>query len=766
MQRALIIAVFIACALAWAAAPAMTNLNPTARPSARTGPGVAAGTFPDAGEVEVLFGGNALLSTNNQTWTYTRAANTWSQRTTTGTPTARAWHSVSWDEGQRRLVLFGGSAALNGPLRNDTYTFDPTTDTWKALTNSGTTPSARFLSHLFYVPSLNAHLLYAGATGTSSNAEATALDTGLYRVVIDDAAATATWTTLAPSGTIPPGRSSACFGFDRARQRLVVFGGEVVNDTLGDTWEYDVVTNAWIDPMATGSPTKRGSSVCTFDQRTGKLMMYGGVGQPSGTPIGEAWEYNPTLRRWRQLAPSPNPGNLTFAGSTFSPSYGGMFFFGGRISAISTSQATWTFVGNGTPSIALMNQTVDESQLVTMAAALTDVDTADPNTWTWAQDAGPSVTLTGPTTSSASFTAPRVTAQTVFRFTVSVNDGAETATTFADITVRDDLNEPPVVDAGPGGTLNEAAMTTLTSVTVEPNGEAVTRAWTQVSGPAVTFGTPTAATTTVTAPRVTSGSTVVVRFTATDTRAGTGTKEVTLTIPDSINEPPIADAGPNVSVVGGTVVDVVGSGSDPNGEMLTGLWSVVDGGALALIPTGPSVRATTPLDGGAWVLEWTVTDTRGGTASDQMVLTATPFDAGIPDAGVLPLDGGGVSDAGNDAGTSADGGLGFDGGAVLDAGPSPDAGTSSDAGADLDAGTSPDAGADLDAGNELDAGSTTDAGATDGGATNDGGLDGTDAGPPERRTYSLGCGCTSDSGALAALLGLLALGRRRRPTAK
>ena len=734
MQRALLIAVFIACALAWAAAPAMTNLNPGTRPSARTGAGVASGTFPDAGEVGLLFGGNALLSTNNQTWTYTRSANAWSQRTTTGTPTARAWHSVSWDEGQRRLVLFGGSADLNGPLRNDTYTFDPGTDTWKALTNAGTMPSARFLSHLFYVPSLNAHLLYAGATGTSANAEATALDTGLYKVVIDDAAGTATWTTLSPSGTIPPGRSSACFGFDRARQRLVVYGGEVVNDTLGDTWEYDVVTDAWIDPMATGAPSKRGSSVCTFDQRTGKLMLYGGVSQPSGTPTGQAWEYNPTLRQWRQLAPSPNPGNLTFAGSTYSPGVGGMFFFGGRISAISTSQATWTFVGNGTPSLALLNQTVDETQLVTMAAGLTDVDTADPNSWTWSQDAGPSVVLMGATTSSANFTAPRVTTQTVFRFTVNVNDGSESATTFADITVRDNLNEPPVVDAGPGGTLNEAAMTTLTSLTVEPNNEAVTRAWTRVSGPAVTFGTPAAANTTVTAPRVTSDSTVVVRFTATDPRGGSGTREVTLTVLDSINEPPSADAGPDLSVVGGVVVDVVGSGSDPNREMLMGQWSVVDGGTLALTPGGTSVRATTPLTGGAWVLQWLVTDTRGGLGTDEMVLTATPYDAGQPDAGV-PFDAGVASDGGEDGGAG-----GVDSG--VDAGPDTDAGTS-------------------------DAGPTSDAGASnDAGGTTDGGLDGADAGRGERRSYSLGCGCASDSGALTALLGLLALGRRRRPAAK
>ena len=110
----------------------------------------------------------------------------------------------------------------------------------------------------------------------------------------------------------------------------------------------DVVTNAWIDPMATGAPSKRGSSVCTFDQRTGKLMLYGGVTQPSGTPTGQAWEYNPILRQWRQLAPSPNPGNLTFAGSTYSPGVGGMFFFGSVLAVVMTAQLFFSEMDNKT----------------------------------------------------------------------------------------------------------------------------------------------------------------------------------------------------------------------------------------------------------------------------------------------------------------------------------------------------------------------------------------------------------------------------------
>lgn len=759
MRRVLPIVVVVACALAWAAAPSMTNLNPATRPSARTGAGVASGQFPDGGEVEVLFGGNALLSTNAQTWTFTPSANTWSQRTTTGTPSARAWHSVSWDEGQRRLVLFGGSAALAGPLRNDTFTFDPATDTWKLLTNVGTPPSARFLSHLVYVPHLSAHLLYAGATGTTNNAEATALDPGLYRLVIDDAAATVTWTTLSPSGSVPPGRASACFGYDRVRRRLVVYGGEVVNDTLADTWEYDVDGNAWVNPMATGAPTKRGSSVCTFDQRTGKLLLYGGVTQPSGGPIGEAWEYNPLFARWARLMPSPTPGNLTFAGATFSPNYRGMFFFGGRTSAIGTSQATWTFVANGTPQVSLSGQMVDENVAVTLAAAVTDVDPADVHQWSWSQDAGPAVVLSNAASATPGFTSPRVTAPTVLRFTVVVNDGAETATASANVTVRDSINEPPDVDAGVSQMVNEGAMATLTSSAIDPNGEALLRAWTQVSGPAVTFGAPTSGVTTVTMPRVVADSVAVVRFTATDTRSGSASADVTLTILEAINEPPTADAGPDRFAVGGALVDIDGSGSDPNSEPLTFQWTVVDGGPLTMLSLGASVRVSTPLAGGTWVLQLEARDPRDGGAVDQMVLSASTFDAGAAldagtDAGVS-VDGGFL-----DGGSSVDGGF-VDGGSSVDGG-AIDGGPAMDGGASVDGGEGPDAGPiDLDAGSDADAG--VDGGPVDDAGTgSDAGVDDVDAGPGPRRTYSLGCGCSSEAGAVSALLGFLVLTRRRR----
>jgi hypothetical protein len=82
------------------------------------------------------------------------------------------------------------------------------------------------------------------------------------------------------------------------------------------------------------------------------------------------------------------------------------------------------------------DQTVNEGAAVTLAGSGTDGDGSIAS-YLWTQTAGPSVTLTGATTATATFTAPTVTADTVlsFQLTVTDNQGA-TGTASVDVTVR------------------------------------------------------------------------------------------------------------------------------------------------------------------------------------------------------------------------------------------------------------------------------------------------------------------------------------------
>ncbi len=639
----------------WAAAPTMANLNPATRPSTRTGPMITSGVGADGGEQEVLFGGNTLLSTNGQTWTY--SPNTWTQRTPPTAPSARAWGVMTWDAQQQRAVLFGGSGALGGPLRQDTWAFDPLTNTWQQLTNAGAIPSARFLFAMVYVPSVGKHLLFGGGTATSNNAEATLLDNGLWWLTVNASTATATWAAISPLGTPPPARASACYGFDPVRGRLIIFGGEIVNDTLADTVEYDVASNTWFAITAPGSPTKRGSAVCTFDERTNKLALYGGVTTPSGTPQSAAFEYDPAGPLWRAITPSPSAGTLTFAGPTYSDNAGGMMFFGGRINTLSTSQATWTLRLNGTPKLTLpATLAFDEAVLATLSATVSDVDPTDTHTFAWSQDGGAPVTLSSAVVPQPTFTTPTVTSVQVLRFAVDVTDGVETAADFVDVTIRDSVNEVPLVDAGPAQAVNGGALVQLAGSAADPNGEAMTYAWSQRSGPTVTLSSTTTLAPTFTAP-VAAGL-VTLDLRATDTRAGVGLGSVAITLTTVV---PV-DAGP-------------------------GDAGTLDGGV-------PSPDAGT-LDGSV------VSPPDAGTLDGSVVSPpdAGPEDAGLEDAGANDA---GTADAGGDDAGSFYAGrddAGFDAGGddagFFDAG-AEDAGVAADGGSSLDAGTDdggqPDAG--------------------------------------------------------------------------
>jgi hypothetical protein len=93
---------------------------------------------------------------------------------------------------------------------------------------------------------------------------------------------------------------------------------------------------------------------------------------------------------------------------------------------------------NGTPNaVAGSNQTVSSGSAVTLDGGSSNDPDGDPLTYAWTQTLGPTVTLTGANTSSASFAAPTVSSDTLLRFSLAVSDpgGLSDSATVA-VTVR------------------------------------------------------------------------------------------------------------------------------------------------------------------------------------------------------------------------------------------------------------------------------------------------------------------------------------------
>ena len=78
---------------------------------------------------------------------------------------------------------------------------------------------------------------------------------------------------------------------------------------------------------------------------------------------------------------------------------------------------------NTTPNaVAGNNQTVSSGSTVTLNGGSSNDPDGDPLTYTWTQTLGPTVTLSGANTSSASFSAPTVSSDTLLRFSLAVSD--------------------------------------------------------------------------------------------------------------------------------------------------------------------------------------------------------------------------------------------------------------------------------------------------------------------------------------------------------
>jgi len=258
----------------------------------------------------------------------------------------------------------------------------------------------------------------------------------------------------------------------------------------------------------------------------------------------------------------------------------------------------------------------------------------------WEQIAGTPVTITDPNTTYPTFTAPDLSADETLTFQLTVTDrygllASDTVT----VLVRGE-NEAPEADAGPDQTVFEGEQVVLDgSNSIDPDGSVLTYTWKQTSkypDPAVTLSDPNSAHCTFTAPSGVGehGKLCIFELTVTDIGDSKSWDTVIIkVVEDTTNAAPVADAGAELGVTEGSPVTLNGSGSydpDPNGEIISWLWSQIEGTPVAISnPTSDLAGFTAPevgWDGNSLIFELTVTDDAFQESSDRVIVNVLDAD--------------------------------------------------------------------------------------------------------------------------------------------
>jgi RHS repeat-associated protein len=227
--------------------------------------------------------------------------------------------------------------------------------------------------------------------------------------------------------------------------------------------------------------------------------------------------------------------------------------------------------------------TVTGGSLVTLDGSHSAAFSGSPLRFQWAQIGGPAVSLDVSNPVHPQFVAPSRSTNTILTFRLFVNDGRVTSaqdTVVLTVLASAINNLAPVVDAGPDQTLQSS--TANLQGTVQDDGlpfpSVINAQWNTVSGPGtVTFANPAAV---ATSAAFTRPGTYALRFSANDSEL-TGSDDVVITVPASVNLPPSVNAGQNQSVVLPQAVILSAQGSDdglPNGTLVS-RWTRLSGPA-------------------------------------------------------------------------------------------------------------------------------------------------------------------------------------------
>lgn len=263
--------------------------NPSPRAQARM-------VWDTSNEVGVLFGGlgpfdggTSLQHQSAETWLFNGSR--WLQRFPATTPPSRAVHSMVFDSTRNRVVMFGGRVSPTEKKAPPTFL----NDTWVyqegdwSRIESAANPPVRQFGAMTYDSARDRVILYGGNVENADETFTATYDTWEFDGL--------QWTERTMPEATNPKVAKPILAYDAARNETIMVG---LNDTGTATvmYRYDAANHTWNAVTPVKMPTCVNDGHMLFRPYRGRLLFLGGV-CATGTPLTEeAFEWDNAGNTW------------------------------------------------------------------------------------------------------------------------------------------------------------------------------------------------------------------------------------------------------------------------------------------------------------------------------------------------------------------------------------------------------------------------------------------------------------------------------------